>query len=424
LERIPKQCKGQATVFSKDSSLSEQLPIIEREASALSDLLSMSYPLLKERIDGVQDDEQRFRFAHGDVGDAIRDIATQITQHTSGWLGRLEVLEDTLSEALSDKQYPVPGPDIELFYQQVGSWLSNAERLLALWDRLHREIQPQSAPMACWLTLDEGASGNVDIAINASPIRAAEILKDRLWGSCFAAVVTSATLKSLGNFNSLQRETGVPDSAHFLAVAGAFDYANAAILKVPTDAVEGNDVSAHTQYMVDNLSAMIDKNSGTLVLFSSKRQMDQVYDQLSNDMVRRILIQGQYSNREMIRLHKERIDQGKTSILFGLASFAEGVDLPGDYCRHVIIAKLPFAVPNDPLQEALAEWIELQGGNSFFDIALPLASLRLIQASGRLLRTESDTGVVSILDKRLLTKRYGTQLLNALPPFTRDIGTH
>ena len=141
-------------------------------------------------------------------------------------------------------------------------------------------------------------------------------------------------------------------------------------------------------------------------------------------MVRRILIQGQYSNREMIRLHKERIDQGKTSILFGLASFAEGVDLPGDYCRHVIIAKLPFAVPNDPLQEALAEWIELQGGNSFFDIALPLASLRLIQASGRLLRTESDTGVVSILDKRLLTKRYGTQLLNALPPFTRDIGTH
>ena len=237
-------------------------------------------------------------------------------------------------------------------------------------------------------------------------------------------MVTSATLKSLGNFNSLQRETGVPDSAHFLAVAGAFDYANAAILKVPKDAVEGNDVSAHTQYMVDNLSALIDKNSGTLVLFSSKRQMDQVYDQLSNDMVRRILIQGQYSNREMIRLHKERIDQGKTSILFGLASFAEGVDLPGDYCRHVIIAKLPFAVPNDPLQEALAEWIELQGGNSFFDIALPLASLRLIQASGRLLRTESDTGVVSILDKRLLTKRYGKQLLNALPPFTRDIGVN
>jgi ATP-dependent DNA helicase DinG len=150
--------------------------------------------------------------------------------------------------------------------------------------------------------------------------------------------------------------------------------------------------------------------------------MEQVYDELSRDLHKLILIQGQYSNREMVRLHKERIDQGRTSVLMGLASFAEGVDLPGDYCKHVVIAKLPFAVPDDPLQEALAEWIEDNGGNSFFDISLPIASLRLIQACGRLLRTESDTGTVSILDKRLITKRYGGQLLNALPPFRREIG--
>jgi ATP-dependent DNA helicase DinG len=87
-----------------------------------------------------------------------------------------------------------------------------------------------------------------------------------------------------------------------------------------------------------------------------------------------------------------------------------------------VIAKLPFAVPNEPLQEALAEWVESTGGNSFFDISLPLASLRLIQAAGRLLRTESDTGTVSILDKRLITKRYGAQLLNALPPFRQELG--
>jgi ATP-dependent DNA helicase DinG len=167
---------------------------------------------------------------------------------------------------------------------------------------------------------------------------------------------------------------------------------------------------------------MVEDKVGTLVLFSSKRQMEQVFDELPNDLARLILIQGQYSNREMVRLHKERIGQGKTSVLLGLASFAEGVDLPGDYCRHVVIAKLPFAVPNEPLQEALAEWIESQGGNSFFDISLPLASLRLIQASGRLLRTETDTGTVSVLDKRLVTKRYGKQLLDALPPFHREVG--
>jgi ATP-dependent DNA helicase DinG len=88
----------------------------------------------------------------------------------------------------------------------------------------------------------------------------------------------------------------------------------------------------------------------------------------------------------------------------------------------VVIAKLPFAVPDDPLLEALSEWIEARGGNSFFDIALPIASLRLVQACGRLLRTETDTGTVTILDKRLITKRYGNQLLNGLPPFRREIG--
>ena len=357
LERIPKQCKGQAPIFAKDTALAEQLPRIEKEAAKITELLSMAYPLLKEQMDKADDYEGIYRFSHGDVGTAIRDIATQITQHTSGWLGRLEVLEDSLNEALSDKQYPVATPDIELFYQQAGTWLSGAERLLALWDRLHKELQQGNMPMACWLKLEDTGGGNVDISVNASPIQAAEILRERLWGSCYGAVLTSATLRSLGNFNTLQRETGVPDSAHFLSVAGAFDYAKAASLRVPSDAVEGNNVDDHTQHIVDNIESMVEKKAGTLVLFSSRRQMQQVHDELPNDLVKLILIQGQYSNREMVRLHKERIDQGSTSMLFGLASFAEGVDLPGDYCRHVVIAKLPFAVPNEPLQQALAEWI-------------------------------------------------------------------
>jgi ATP-dependent DNA helicase DinG len=214
----------------------------------------------------------------------------------------------------------------------------------------------------------------------------------------------------------------VPNSAHFLSVAGAFNYGEAAAVRVPLGAVEGNSIEDHSQYIIDNLESMVEDRAGTLVLFSSKRQMEQVYDELPNHLAKIILIQGQYSNREMVRLHKERIDQGKTSVLLGLASFAEGVDLPGDYCKHVVIAKLPFAVPDDPLHEALSEWIEARGGNSFFDISLPIASLRLIQACGRLLRTESDTGTVSILDKRLITKRYGTQLLDALPPFRRELG--
>lgn len=421
LERIPKQLKGQTPLFEKETTIIEMLPRIESGAKEIMDLLAVAYPLFQVYLDNIEDDRQLYRFPQGDVGESVRDLAQNISSLTSRWMGRAEVLRDTLGEALSDKDYSVPMPDIELFYQQVGNWLTKGENLLALWDRLKQQLANNTVPLACWLRLEDTGSGNLDIAINASPIQATEILRQQLWGCCYGAVITSATLRSLGNFNTLKRETGIPESAQFLSVVGAFNYAEAATLCVPDDCVEGNAIEQHTDYIADNLNSMIEKKSGTLVLFSSRRQMEEVYDRLEVDTQKISLVQGQYSNREMVRLHKERIDQGKTSVLIGLASFAEGVDLPGNYCKHVIIAKLPFMVPDDPLHEALSEWIEDNGGNSFFDIALPVASLRLIQACGRLLRTETDTGTVSILDKRLLTKRYGGQLIEALPPFRRQL---
>ena len=421
LERVPKQLKGQTPVFEKDKTIIDMLPRIDSGANEIVALLTTCYPQFQAYLDNLEDDRQLYRFPQGDVGEGTRELAQNISALTSRWIGRVELLRDTLNEALTDRDYAVPIPDIELFYQQVGSWLTKGENLLALWDRLKQQLTSHAVPLACWLRLDDSGSGNLDIAINASPIQATEILREQLWGSCYGAVITSATLRSLGNFNTLKRETGILDSAQFLSVAGAFNYAEAATLSVPKDCVEGNAIYEHTDYITDNLAHMVEKKAGTLVLFSSRRQMDEVFDRLDTDLQKICLVQGKYSNREMVRLHKERVDQGKTSVLIGLASFAEGVDLPGDYCKHVIIAKLPFMVPDDPLHEALSEWIEDKGGNSFFDIALPIASLRLIQACGRLLRTESDTGTVTILDKRLITKRYGGQLIDALPPFRRQL---
>ena len=421
LERVPKQLKGQTPVFEKDKTIIDILPRIDSGANEIVALLTTCYPQFQAYLDNLEDDRQLYRFPQGDVGEGTRELAQNISALTSRWIGRVELLRDSLNEALTDRDYAVPIPDIELFYQQVGSWLTKGENLLALWDRLKQQLSSHTVPLACWLRLDDSGSGNLDIAINASPIQATEILREQLWGSCYGAVITSATLRSLGNFNTLKRETGIPDSAQFLSVAGAFNYAEAATLSVPKDCIEGNAIYEHTDYITDNLADMVEKKAGTLVLFSSRRQMDEVFDRLDTDLQKICLVQGKYSNREMVRLHKERVDQGKTSVLIGLASFAEGVDLPGDYCKHVIIAKLPFMVPDDPLHEALSEWIEDKGGNSFFDIALPIASLRLIQACGRLLRTETDTGTVTILDKRLITKRYGSQLIDALPPFRRQL---
>jgi ATP-dependent DNA helicase DinG len=418
LQRLSNQIKGQSLLFEKDGAIAEVLPRIDKGVTDIAELIALALPVLKQYFDNSTEVLERYRFPQGDVGESIRDLAQQLATLVSGWLGRLEVLEDILSEALSNKNYPVPTPDIELFYQQVGSWLSRAENLLALWDRLKTPPARHTVPMACWLRLDESAAG-IDIAINASPVQATEILREQLWGNCYAAVITSATLKSLGTFNTLKRETGMLQSATYLSVAGAFDHNSAAVLQIPSDCVEGNRVEEHTDYILCQLHKVIEKNAGTLVLFSSRHQMQQVYEGLDSELQKLVLLQGQYSNRELVRLHKERVDQGDSSLLMGLASFAEGVDLPGNYCKHVVIAKLPFVVPDDPLHEALAEWIEDNGGNSFFDLSLPIASLRLIQACGRLLRTETDTGTITIFDKRLLTKRYGSQLLDALPPFRR-----
>jgi len=173
--------------------------------------------------------------------------------------------------------------------------------------------------------------------------------------------------------------------------------------------------------LITHLEDLLDPAEATLVLFSSRRQMIAVADAVSADLRKRLLAQGDFSHAEIVRRHREAVDAGQGSVIFGLASFAEGLDLPGDYCRHVVIAKLPFAVPDNPLQSAQAEWLEARGFNPFKAMTLPDTSLRLIQACGRLLRTEQDSGRVTILDRRLVTKFYGRQLLDSLPPFRREI---
>jgi ATP-dependent DNA helicase DinG len=148
--------------------------------------------------------------------------------------------------------------------------------------------------------------------------------------------------------------------------------------------------------------------------------MRRVEELLDVKLLPRLIMQGDRSKQAMLVEHKARIDRGESSIIFGLASFAEGVDLPGNYLKDVIITKLPFSVPDDPVDATLAEWVEARGGNAFQEISVPAASIKLTQAAGRLLRTEEDSGRVVLLDRRVVTRRYGQDLINALPPFARN----
>lgn len=145
--------------------------------------------------------------------------------------------------------------------------------------------------------------------------------------------------------------------------------------------------------------------------------MDAVSQGLEGRVPHTLWVQDTLSKGELLRRHRDCIDNGGASLLLGLASFAEGIDLPGVYCEHVVIAKLPFAVPDNPLDAAHAEWMEQQGRNAFMEISVPDAALRLLQASGRLLRTEEDSGTITLLDRRVLTKRYGRAILDSLPRF-------
>jgi ATP-dependent DNA helicase DinG len=179
-----------------------------------------------------------------------------------------------------------------------------------------------------------------------------------------------------------------------------------------------------TDYLIDLLPGLIREKQANLVLFASYWQMNKVAEALAKPFIKQgyaLQVQGEASRTEILNQHKTLIQCGKTSVLFGTGSFSEGLDLPGELLENLIITKIPFAVPTSPVEQAHAEYITEKGGNPFMQIAVPEASKKLIQSVGRLLRKERDSGRVVILDRRLVTKRYGKALLDSLPPFKRVI---
>jgi ATP-dependent DNA helicase DinG len=233
--------------------------------------------------------------------------------------------------------------------------------------------------------------------------------------------MTSATLRGMGLFQRFRLDVGLHrfDAHHFLAVPSPFQYHQQASLTIPDfkHLPNENHLAWRTE-VIEYLSEAINMNEATLVLFTSREVMHSVYGKLPHGMRTRILMQGDtLSPKSMVRKHGERIAANEGSILFGMDSFAEGVDLPGALCTHVIITKLPFPVFTRPIEQAKQEWIIRRGGQPFEILSLPAVSVKLIQACGRLLRKETDTGRITLLDARILTKKYGKALLQHLPDY-------
>lgn len=371
--------------------------------------------------DDRRDDSRHFRFPQGRVPSDILELARQLEPRAREMQLQLDTLTEKLKEAISE---PISGIDKELaerWYPTVGRLLARAEGARSLWRALIAEDSSDQPPHARWLSFHQSPEGE-ELELCCSPILAAQTLHDQLWQRCGAAVVTSATLTALGRFDQLQLRSGVPGDSRFAVVPSPFNHQQAASLRIPNLKASPADPQAHDEAIADELERCLIEDEAALVLFSSWRQMLQVRDRLGASLADRVIAQGDQSKQALLKLHKQRVDDGEGSVLFGLNSFAEGVDLPGDYLRHVVIAKIPFSVPGQPVEKALDEWIREQGRDPFMEVAVPDASVKLIQACGRLLRAESDQGRITILDNRLTTRRYGRALLDALPPYRREPG--
>ncbi|EQD48408.1 ATP-dependent DNA helicase DinG, partial [mine drainage metagenome] len=210
------------------------------------------------------------------------------------------------------------------------------------------------------------------LEVRAAPLEADVWLAERVWKKALAVVATSATLRTLGSFSTFMRRSGMDraEGARAMALTSPFDLGRMAKLDVPRMGCSPKDEERYVAAALAQLDSVVDRAEGTLVLCASRALMEALVERLPVELKAIMRCQGDKPVAALLEDHSAAIEAGKGSLLFGLATMAEGVDLPGALCRHVVVVKLPFASPDDPLSRARQAWMERSGRSVFAEVML------------------------------------------------------
>jgi len=410
---------------TKFSSLAEEKRVA-RFRNELQETLQQLIPSLSQltkQFVPEQFEEKRYRFEHGELPQWLEEESKTLKRLSQKANQSVAKIADLIAERVKEGELAARLAEPAL--TELGFYIQRLENLAQVWLLMAEPKREKGAPLARWLEIHPEREG--DFIVNVSPLEIGWQLDQQIWSRCIGAILVSATMRALNSFSYFCSQAGISEKAEdgtrFLALASPFDYQNQAELLIPAMRFEPQ-AKEYTDYLVERLAEFIQPNKANLVLFASYWQMREVAEKISTDFVKRgwaLQVQGEISRTEILNKHKMLVQCGKTSVMFGTSSFSEGLDLPGELLENLVITKIPFAVPTSPVEQAHAEYIEKRGGNSFIQITVPEASKKLIQAVGRLLRKERDSGRVVILDRRIVSKRYGKSLLDSLPPFKRTI---
>ncbi len=403
------QLPDTATLFFGEQTTAGQLAELARDAEIAARTAARDVPALPDAAADLMPAVRKLRLAAGEISGKFTQDAIAARPGFTDALSELAAALDRLAAEM--QHFAERSEDLASIARRA----DEAAARLARWEGgLTGTPTDDGADWIRWIDITPQSW-----QLQSSPLSIADIFRRQVEATARAWIFTSATLALGRDFSHYTQELGLVD-AETGCWDSPFDYATQGLLYVPRDLPPPN-TREHTDAVVDAALPVIKAAGGrAFLLFTTLRALNAARERLTDAFAREgldfpLLVQGDGSKTELLM----RFRALRNAVLLGSASFWEGVDVPGDALSLVVIDKLPFAPPDDPLLAARLDKLKADGGNPFVDWQLPQAAISLKQGAGRLIRTETDRGVLMICDPRLTDKPYGRRIWQALPPMRR-----